>query len=556
MADPVDPRGMTRALTTLERTIAPGDVLRTGTLGSYRCLATVGGEQHVRRLDLAPDTAPAAEHRSILHLLHLTDTQIVDVQSPARFEFLDRHADRGAIADLLPMYRPHESLQLHALEAMIRTARSLPSSPITGEPVSLAVSTGDAIDNQQWNELVWFLGVMRGGTIAADSGRPGYEGVQASSWDDPEYWRPDGPADVYAERWGFPTYPGLMTEATERFDAVGLGMPWLACLGNHEGLVQGTSLPTQAVRAIAVGDRKAIAAPSDLDLERNVDRFVHEPEAFLAGPSRAVAPDPDRRLFTRTAFVQAHLGAEGSPRGHGFTPENLERGTAYYVYDAVPGVRLVVLDTANPGGSYDGSIGARQAAWLEERLTEVHGSYTDRAGDLVHTGNEDRLVVVFSHHGLETLTNDLAFSSPFESGAEDFPRVLGPALREMLHRFANVVLWVSGHTHEHHAIARPDPQGRTAGFWEVSTGAIADWPVQSRVIELVDNGNGTLSVFTTLVDHSAPTDPTDAEGLWRLASIHRELAANDPHRGMGSVAAGEPSDRNVELVLPSPYALS
>jgi metallophosphoesterase (TIGR03767 family) len=556
MADPVDPRGMTRALTTLERTIAPGDVLRTGTLGSYRCLATVGGEQHVRRLDLAPDTAPAAEHRSILHLLHLTDTQIVDVQSPARFEFLDRHADRGAIADLLPMYRPHESLQLHALEAMIRTARSLPSSPITGEPVSLAVSTGDAIDNQQWNELVWFLGVMRGGTIAADSGRPGYEGVQASSWDDPEYWRPDGPADVYAERWGFPTYPGLMTEATERFDAVGLGMPWLACLGNHEGLVQGTSLPTQAVRAIAVGDRKAIAAPSDLDLERNVDRFVHEPEAFLAGPSRAVAPDPDRRLFTRTAFVQAHLGAEGSPRGHGFTPENLERGTAYYVYDAVPGVRLVVLDTANPGGSYDGSIGARQAAWLEDRLAEVHGSYTDRAGDLVHTGNEDRLVVVFSHHGLETLTNDLALSSPFDPGAEDLPRVLGSAVREILHRFANVVLWVSGHTHEHHAIARPDPQGRTAGFWEVSTGAIADGPVQSRLIELVDNGNGTLSVFTTLVDHSAPTDPTDAEGLWRLASIHRELAANDPHRGMSSVAAGEPSDRNVELVLPSPYAMS
>jgi hypothetical protein len=115
---------------------------------------------------------------------------------------------------------------------------------------------------------------------------------------------------------------------------------------------------------------------------------------------------------------------------------------------------------------------------------------------------------------------------------------------------------VSGHTHEHHAIGRPDPQGRTAGFWEVSTGAIADWPVQSRLIELVDNGNGTRSAVTTVVDHSAPTDATDAEGLWRLASIHRELAANDPHRGMSSVAAGEPSDRTVELVLPSPYAMS
>jgi metallophosphoesterase (TIGR03767 family) len=556
MADPADPRAVPRARTTLEQTIAPGTVLRTGTLGSYKRLTTAGGEPHLRRLDLAPDAPPPADRRSILHLLHLTDAQIVDVQSPARFEYLDRHADRDAIAELLPMYRPHESLQLHALEAMIRTARSLPPSTITGAPVSLAISTGDAIDNQQWNELVWFLGVMQGGTVAADSAGLAFEGVQASSWDDPEYWRPDGPTDVYAERWGFPTYPGLLAEATERFDGAGLGMSWLACLGNHEGLLQGTSLPTEAMRAIAVGDRKAVATPPDLDLERNVDRFVHEPEAFLAGPSRTVTPDPERRLFTRTSFVQAHLDARGSPRGHGFTPENLERGTAYYVYDAVPGVRLVVLDTANPGGSYEGSIGARQAAWLEERLAEVHADYLDPAGELVQTGNEDRLVVVCSHHGLETLTNDLALSSPFDSGAEDHPRVLGPALREMLHRFANVVLWVSGHTHEHHAIARPDPQGRTAGFWEVSTGAIADWPVQSRLIELVDNGNGTLSVFTTLVDHSAPPDPKDAEGLWRLASIHREVAANDPHRGMSSLAAGEPSDRNVELVVPFPYATS
>lgn len=546
---PRDPRAMTRAVTTLERRLVSGTVLRTGTAGAYRRLTTAGGEPHLRRLDLVPDAGQAGERRSLLHFLHLTDAQIVDVQSPARFEFLDRHADRDALGPLLPAHRSQESLQLHALEAMIRTARSLPPSPITGAPVSLAVSTGDAIDNQQWNELLWFLGVMQGGSVAPDSGGPGFEGVQASSWEDPAYWRPDGPGDVYAGRWGFPSYPGLLAEGTKRFDAAGLRMPWLACLGNHEGLVQGTSLPTEAARAIAVGGRKAVAAPPSLDLERNVDRFVSEPEAFLAGPSRAVTPDPDRRLFSRRAFVQAHLEAGGPPRGHGFTPENLQHGTAYYVYDAVPGVRLVVLDTANPGGFYQGSVGARQVAWLEERLAEVHTGYLDAAGDVVRTGNADRHVVVFSHHGLETLTNDLALSDPFDPGPEDLPRVLGPALRQVLHRFPNVVLWVSGHTHEHHAISRPDPQARTGGFWEVSTGAIADWPVQSRLVELVDNGNGTVSVFATLVDHAAPPDPTDAEGLWRLASIHREVAANDPYSGMSSIAAGEPTDRNVELVV-------
>jgi hypothetical protein len=83
--------------------------------------------------------------------------------------------------------------------------------------------------------------------------------------------------------------------------------------------------------------------------------------------------------------------------------------------------------------------------------------------------------------------------------------------------------------------------------------AIADWPVQARVIELVANGDRSLSIFGTLVDHAAPPDPADAEGLWRLASIHRELAANDPHRGWDSPASGEATDRNVELVVPAPF---
>jgi hypothetical protein len=100
--------------------------------------------------------------------------------------------------------------------------------------------------------------------------------------------------------------------------------------------------------------------------------------------------------------------------------------------------------------------------------------------------------------------------------------------------------------------SRPDPSGGS-GFWELSTGAIADWPVQARAVELVDNGDGTLSNFGTLVDHAAPPDPADAIGLWRLASIYREVAANDPHRGWDSTAAGTATDRNVELLLPAPF---
>ena len=541
---------MTGAFTTLDRTIASGDVVGRGSEGVYRRLSITDGEAHVRRLELAPRAGSPVERLSILRFLHLTDAQITDVQSPARVEFLDRHADRRALEHLLPAHRPHESLQVHALEAMIRTVRDLPPSPVTGAPVALAVSTGDVVDNQQWNELEWFLTLMEGGSVSADSGGPEFEGVQSVAWGDPAYWHPDGSADVYAERWGFPSYPGLLDEARRAFDAAGLDLPWLACFGNHEGLIQGTSLPTAAVRAIGMGQRKAVAAPPGLDLEANVDRFVSEPEAFFSGPTRIVTPDDSRKVFSRRDFMQAHLRAPGTPDGHGFTAENLRDGTAYYVHDATPEVRFIVLDTANPGGFYEGSIGARQAGWLEERLADVHRSYVDPDGHRVETSNADRLVVICSHHGLDTLTNDLAADD--SDGADDLPRLLGPAIRAIVHRFPNVVLWLSGHTHEHHAIPRLHPNGGS-GFWELSTGAIADWPVQARMVELVDNGDRTLSIFGTLVDHAAPPDPADSEGFWRLASIHREVAANDPHRGWDSPASGEASDRNVELVLPAPF---
>ncbi len=68
-----------------------------------------------------------------------------------------------------------------------------------------------------------------------------------------------------------------------------------------------------------------------------------------------------------------------------------------------------------------------------------------------------------------------------------------------------------------------------------------------------DNGDGTLSILCTMIDHDGPPDPSRAEGLWRLASTHRELAANHPHRGSDSDVSGDRLDRNVELLLPLPF---
>jgi metallophosphoesterase (TIGR03767 family) len=416
--------------------------------------------------------------------------------------------------------------------------------------VELAVTTGDAVDNQQWNELTWFLSAMTGHDVTPSSRADGFDGVQSTAWDDAAYWHPDGGDDAYSVRWGFPSYPGLLGDAARPFRSAGVGLPWLACFGNHEALVQGIALPTERVRSIAIGERKAVDVPAGFAPDGSVERFVMTPEALLLGPSRSIPADPSRRPFTRRDFIRAHLEDGGAPNGHGFTAEDLRAGTAYYTYDDVPEIRIVVLDTSNPGGFAEGSIGARQAAWLEERLEEVHSRSFDRAGATVRHGVEDRLVVVFSHHGLDTMTNASTEENPFDPDGRDQPRLLGDEVRAILHRFGNAVLWVNGHTHEHRVVARRDPEGRTPGFWEVSTGAVMDWPSQARHIELIDNGDGTMSIVCTVVDHGGPPAPDDAEDPWRLASIHRELAANDPERGLASHAAGGPHDRNVELVVP------
>jgi hypothetical protein len=96
------------------------------------------------------------------------------------------------------------------------------------------------------------------------------------------------------------------------------------------------------------------------------------------------------------------------------------------------------------------------------------------------------------------------------------------------------------------------------GFWEVNTAAHIDWPQQARVLEIVDNGDATLSVFGTMVDHAGPTAwSTNLSSPLQLAALSRELGANDWQNETPSVTEdglrGKPADRNVELLVRKPF---
>ncbi|HEY6117496.1 MAG TPA: metallophosphoesterase [Candidatus Dormibacteraeota bacterium] len=497
-------RSRSRVVLTTERRLGAGPILRRGTEAAYRGIAELPGEPH----------AASRLARPIACFVHISDLHVTDTESPARFEYVNEYWQDPRFGELLTMQRPQETLNTHAIAAMVRSINGLDAGPLTRLEPQLVVFTGDAVDNTQRNELSNFLALFSGGTVRPDTGAAGYEGVQRTDWPGDIYWKPEGvaEADYFQRGLGFPERGGLLEEAMQPFESEGLRLPWIGCYGNHEQVCQGVGVVTPALARAMVGSSKPVRLPPSIEPDRAVEDFTEHPELFMRGESIEVTPDPERRPISREEFVDAHVRAGG----HGFTDRS------YYVHDAEH-VRFVALDTVCDAGGADGSIDPDQLHWLERRLEEVHSKFRSRDGTLLQTGNRDRLVVVLSHHGYAHLANPRGGKRADE-------------LVRLLQRFGNVVLWLNGHTHINKVVRRGD-------LWEVTTGSIVDWPSQARVVELFETGDGELAIGCTMLDH-------DGEGL---AGLHRELAANVPWRGFDDGSDGGPQDRNAVLLLPKPF---
>ena len=567
--------------TTYERTIVPAREQL------YTRLRFAEGWPLLVRDELAAGR-PNRENRrvTLASVLHLTDVQVPDAQSPARTEWLARYVDPFRAA-----WRPHETVVNQISDAAVSQSRAVGRGPVTGRRYDFAVSTGDNIDNMQANELRWFLALLDGGSLTPNSGGGAYEGVQEywrhegleeefpEGYDD-FYWRPDEPPegfweDEFKADHGYPTLPGLLDAAVAPFEARGLGVPWYSMYGNHDGLVQGNVPKDPLLEFVATGPLKLVGFPPDYEwspagaqqLLADLLSGDLDPGGLLAAPSRTVTPDPERRLVGPREYVQAHFDwSDGAPEGHGFTPENIGESdldtTLYYAFEPVDDAPVlgIALDTTNRRGGAAGSIGRRQLAWLEDRLRAVHSRWFDADGRQRRHRAEDRLVLLFAHHNLATMTNDAP--SP-----DDPERVLGPELEDVLLRYPNVVALINGHSHINRIWPHGDGKRRSDGFWEIATSAQLDFPMQTRVIELVDNRDRTISLLCSLIDQGGPADAREAFGppdgayeLLELAAYGRELAYNDfrDHLGRENLydhRVGSPLDRNVELLLPTPFPL-
>ncbi|HNN47826.1 MAG TPA: TIGR03767 family metallophosphoesterase, partial [Marmoricola sp.] len=478
--------------------------------------------------------------------VQFTDMHIIDAQSPMRFEFLVGINESA--------YRPQENMGTHGGAQLVARVNSLKKGPFSNRPFDCVVTTGDNTDNMEHIELEWFLKTMSGGTIAANTGAPNeWEGVQTSG--DRSYYNiADSMSDDFKDQ-GFPEIANFFDNLIAPHTSPGLDVPWYCVFGNHDDQLTGV-LPAwwTDLNKLFTGDMKFtgfLYKASNEALARaisNGSSSLSSMPRTLRRSTSTVTPDARRLPFTTQEFMAAHRDPAyngNGPVGHGFSEENVATNKAYYTFRIAPGVTGIAMDSTNRAGWTDGSFGAEQFQWIEQQLKAGSSRYYDSSGHEQHQMVDDELFVVFSHH-----TSWTAYNMLTDPARPDERRHNGMELVAMLQRFPNVVAWVNGHTHDNKIQAwwNSDP---TRSFWEINTASHVDAPQLARIIEICDNADGTLSLFTTCIESDAPYQAPYGDGSQAaIASLYREFAFNNPMNNPEHF--GLPTAWNTELLLANP----
>jgi metallophosphoesterase (TIGR03767 family) len=571
----------------------------------FAALDSGPGEKTKVRKQLAKPVDGRKQRRKTLTFFgQMTDPQIMDELSPGHVELADPIGSPFESA-----WRPQEAWALQNFDQLVRNMNDNRKSPFkqgNGKRAKMKflLNTGDMADSAQLNEARAYIKVLTGGEVDPFSGKPisssnpcdqadatetaqlnaavagrQYTGVQDySDWPgEPAdrydaFWDPDqAPPNASSPYADWPRYPGILNRAQQPFNAEGLDVPWYTTRGNHDTIWQGTFLPPDAIKLLLTSCLKIF--PND---KFDPTRYQGHPELLLQDlgdpafqvaqvqEARLVPPDPDRRFLQGNEYKTLHAGADHD-HGFGFVdPKQNDKsnGAAEYYAFTKNHIRFIAIDTNAEGGDASGNVDDPQYNWVKKQLKKAK--------------KNGMLAVAFSHHPLRSQTatiedeNAPACEAPEDSQCDLDPRdstplhrgLKGPEnMRDLFLKFPNFIAYVVGHIHENEITPYEKGNGKS-GFWQIATAAEIDWPQQGRLLELMDNKDGTLSIFGTVVDTAAPIAtptpgaPANVFTDTQLGSLSRRIAANDPQVGVtGGVsqhAEGKPKDRNVELVLKNP----
>lgn len=485
------------------------------------------GESWTSRDDLnassVADKDPVGAPGSLLYFVQVTDMQIIDEESPMR--------DMNFDALITATWRPQEMWSVHMFEMTLRTVNRF---CYHYTPFDFVIFTGDNINNNQTNEQTWFLNIVEGKLVDPDSGADD-DPVKGPDNDAHDPFQPEG------------IYPGL---------------PWYTVFGNHDGLINGVISAVwpngtlgQVFADLAAGDDgcsncfdfSLTPAQQQIELENdaryktaigNWSKAIVTPTADapkisqirqMQGP---VPSDFERRPMTRNTWLKSLFGTKTVPDGHGFTQDNIDKDTAYWSTIPVANlpIRVIALNTSANSvadGSSEASVDRKQ---LEEFLIP----------ELKKAEAENNLVIIVAHHYIGSI------SDPGTFGPKDPKDVSKEEMEALLFEYPNVILWVGAHSHRHKVTPHPAPNDKEPmhGFWEIETSAVIDWPNQSRIMEVVDNRDGTGTIFATVFDYISDesdwvSKQADRGRFWAVYDIQ---SGRDLPNSYGTVV-----DRNVML---------
>lgn len=518
--DDNDNQTESKVYTTLDRTIIPDPVPSTSLVLKASDVSLFSqngyGKWHYgsglpceKRLDLMPNGyATTTNDVKLLKFFTITDVHITDEETPAQAIFFAPYAKQVGIS----CYAPLMLYSTHVLDATIQTINAINEQ----NPIDFGLALGDLANNNQYNEIRWFIDILDGKNINPDSGAD----------DDP--------------------VAGSKNDYQDVFQAEGLdeSIPWYAVLGNHDHFWMGSKPVNDRIRQSLIGENilqigsifsdpdalnKSTYSMGTLDGSTLYGNIVGSGIVTDTTIFPTVAADSDRRSISTEEFINEFSNTTTLPKGHGFNNQN--KFGACYSFEPKTDLplKVIVLDDTEdesdfPGHSLIygyGSLGNGRFEWLLQQL---------QAGQ-----DEGKLMIIAAHIPIGVASGTAVgwYNNDDEA-----------AIIKKLKEYPNLILWLAGHRHLNTitAFKSDNPDHPENGFWEVETKSLREFPQQFRTFDIVSNSDNSISIITTNVD------PNVEEGSFAEISRSYAIASSQAY-GLTEVTLPASSvSYNAELV--------